>query len=451
MTEKIQIELTCNRQSFSFELCHRELDFGDAGRGEYFWMDGRSLRSSDRDNNLRNCIDFWWSRVEEAGEVDCRYNINNLVLAEAYPLVNKSRAMQKVFLDAHLKKDADRKVEDEDDVQGNSMRKIQRTYQLPEKERLRLTELVNGHDVRVIQNELKKLFLGEQPPNRERPAFTMASEAWIGNGAVAFRKGGRQGLRDYIQGDLNNIISQYRKGGIKEPVRLFLNMFSYECKASFYRCYANAWVFLLTKLEQEQGFNENTARFMRLWHHQNQPQEVRGGKVINFFYGQVLSLHPLSAIIMTDPGSLAVIGKWIGHSNYQQLSDENKVDTSQEYWDVILIILIAAHEYQQSHERCKNSRGQAETAQSAIVEQAEARKADLSIEEFLESYASKHAIFCEDCSGTLSYDSHKSVEPGNPSVVTYCCSQCQHRQTCDISEEAIREILYGDGEENSDN
>ncbi len=441
--KKFEIELTCNHQSFLFDLCHRELNFGNAGTGEYYWMDRRGLRGGGE--NLRSCINFWWACVEKARMDTNWYNQVNLVLAETYLLVNKSRAMQDVFLDAQLSKNADRKVEYELDNQGHSRRLTQRTFQLPEEEVKRLEELVNGRNIGEIQRELEQMFAGDRPPENERPAFDKSFQVWTNKGVDALLEKGRQGLDDYIQKDLGMHISKFRKGGskagINDRLRMFMNMFSYECKVAFYLCYASAWMSLLPELLRRKLVNRNAVRFMRLWHHQNQSQEIEDGKRIKFFHGQVLSLHPLSAIIMTDPSSLAVIGKWIGHPDYQRLKNENKVGDSQEYWNVVQTILVAAHEYKQSHERWNNARGQTEISLPAVVEQTSSGEPAPSFEEVFEAYASEHSIICKKCPAPLEYINHDPVAKGESSPVTYRCSRCQLPRTINVEYEALKESL----------
>ena len=451
MSNKSEIELSCNQESFSFDLYHRTLNFGTAGKGEYYWMDGRGLRRGSGGNNLRSCIDFSWSCVEEAEDSNDEYNQVNLVLAEAYSLVNTSRAMQNVFLDAQLHKNADRKIEYESDHKGRVKQHSTRTYQLPQEEKSHLQQIVQSRDIREIQREFETLFRGDQPPANERPAFVTAAQHWIGNGVVAFKKGGRQGLNYYIHGDLKKQITQFRKGGINERVRLFLNMFSYECKVAFYLCYANAWAFLLPKLKQQEEISENAIRFMQLWHNQNQPQEVEGGEILNVFSGQVLSLHPLSAVILTDPVSMVAIGNWIGHPDYQQLTAENNVGSSEEYWNIVLTILIAAHEYRGSHQRWNESRGQTEFANNKAVTLAKQGEKTFSETEAFESYVAENLIFCEKCSGILEYKNYAiEKEEDSPCIATYFCSQCQYPQIVEIQFEDFQKSLIRQNDETDD-
>jgi hypothetical protein len=68
-------------------------------------------------------------------------------------------------------------------------------------------------------------------------------------------------------------LKKLRKRGGQDRTRLFINMFSYECKVSFYLCYACAWLGLIPWLVANQGLDPMTERFLRFWHYQNQPTE----------------------------------------------------------------------------------------------------------------------------------------------------------------------------------
>ena len=417
------IELTKNSRSFTFELCHRNLDFGEGNHGEYYWMDGRHFRRSSGGQNLRACIDFWWACVEEAEDSEDVANQLNLVLAECYPLVNTSRAMQSVFLNAHLHIKADRKISLETGSQGKTEKIVERTYNLPDEEYSRIRSIVDSRNILEIQNELIRLFSGVQPSGKDLPKFQEALRHWTGNGIVAFRKGGMQLLHEYVDGDLKKQITKYRKGGVDENVRLFLNLFSYESKVAFYLCYANAWAFILPILEDEHGLNEQSIRFMKMWHHQNQPLLFEG-RIHQIFSGQVLSLHPLSALVLTDPSTLSVINKWVGHPDYQQLIDSNNEATSKEYWDVVLTILVAANEYKQSHQRWEESRINKEIISSPTVENATNTDRNHSVAKYLEAYVAEQGLFCQGCSGFLKYKDHEVNE--NLCPVIFQCQTCDN-------------------------
>lgn len=102
MIESLKVRLEYHERLFEFELCSRGIAFGSAGEHEYCWLDGRPFRKGERDLNFRSCVDMWWHAIEAAGETNLFDNLRHLVLAECYPLVARSKALQEVYTDAHL-------------------------------------------------------------------------------------------------------------------------------------------------------------------------------------------------------------------------------------------------------------------------------------------------------------------------------------------------------------
>lgn len=430
---KKTIEIPQNGNTFPFELCQRNLSFGEAGPGKYYWMDGRQFRKESGGSNFRSCVDFWWACAEQANESDDFDNQVNLVLAEIYTLINTSRAMQNVFLDAQLWKPKDESL-----PSNKSQQSGEKEHSLPAAEISRLRQIVDSRNVIEVQNELEQLFLGDQPEEHTRPQFNEEFQNWVLEPLKIFRNGGRQKLHDYIHGELKNKISKLRKRGNNSDARLFLNMFSYECKVAFYLCYASAWAFILPRLKQYDGLNELSVRFMRMWHHQNQSGEIEG-KIYHIFSGQVLSLHPLSAFVLNDSTALSVIGNWVGHPEYQHLIESNQVADSPEYWEVVLIILIAANEYKQSHQKWDESRGKNELVDTPKVEQNASITSDLSVAENIEDYLARRSIFCEECAGLLGY--HDPLATGNQGTVNLRCRSCGQKTNMKIDSVDFKKYL----------
>lgn len=380
------VELEYGNRRFAFELFFRELDFGPAGRAMYYWMDSRRFRAKHPGPNFRACVDFWWTDVEMAGAAEETDNQVDLIFAECYPLVSTARSLQDIYIDAQLHKMADRQISPTNE---NDRRRVQaeRTYSLPQDEVARLRRLAASRDVDCIRAELEGLFLGEIPPAHEMPAHKEAARAWIGNGLRAFHTGGRDGLRDYV-GEVGQWIEKYRKQGNQDRVRRFINRFGYECKVAFYVCHTSAWVGLVQKLVADGRLNVTGERFMRLWHHQNQSNDngdVPGG-ARDVFCRQVLSLHPLSAIVQTDSSHLATIGRWLAHPDYETLQRTQRVGTCSAYGDMVATILQAAHEYDHARRHWETTRGRATNTATSLIDHQERDDAPASISLLFQDY-----------------------------------------------------------------
>ena len=159
MPQPISVDFEHGEHRFAFQIHQRELLFGRAGKGQYYWMDGRQLRRGRGGPNFRPCVDLWWHAVQQHGAEREPDNEVSLVLAECYPLVNTARALQDIYIDAHLHRTADREyvIEDEEGVRRV---RSDRTYLLPEKECKRLRGVARSRDVNRIRGELEDLFLG---------------------------------------------------------------------------------------------------------------------------------------------------------------------------------------------------------------------------------------------------------------------------------------------------
>jgi len=445
MAGPLEISVEHAGQVFPFHLHRRMLLLGSAGEADYFWMDGRQFRQRGAGANFRSCVDLWWTAVQEvgaAGEID---NQVNLVLAETYPLISTSRAMQEAYLDAHLHKIADRTY---DVIVEKGRRRVEteRTFQLGDAERDRLVEIVRSRNLALIRDEMERLFLGKLPPRKEMPAFQEAARAWIGNGITAFRTAGRDGLRSYIASGLCEWIPRLRKRAGLKRVRTYLNMFSYECKVAFYLCHTSAWVGLLPQLVERHGLNEIGERFMRLWHNQNQPQETSDGQLVrDVFCGQVLSLHPLSAIVLTDPVHLTTIGNWIGHADCDRLHKNQEADAYPEYWEMVATILIAAHEYKHSHEQWKQSRTDHQLTDSETVSRQARDDGVVSAALMFEDYAASLRILCSACAGPLHYESHRlPTEDCSNTEVTFRCRACDEPNLISVSADDLADFNSAD-------
>lgn len=435
-TESIALQLNPQTQPITFQLCRRTLDFGLTEPVDYFWMNSSQFRTGSGGSNLKACIDWWWGLVESHDDAHDIYAQVNLVFAESYSLVNTSRAMQSVFRDAYLHHAADRMVEFENDHVRGRRRRNEFTRQLAQVTIDRLQSVVQEKSVLSVQQELETVLCANLPTGRERQRLTEAAQHWAGNGCIEFRRGGREGLRTFIQSDLQSHIRSFRNRGGNEEARRFLNVFSYEAKVTFYRCLANTWSYLIDELDRRFSLSPASIRFMRFWHNQKQPELLPDGTIINMFHGQVLSVHPLSAIVETSPEHLIRLGRWFGHPDYDALMQRDAVAQCEEYWDVVLTILVAAHQYRESQEHWESGRRNQRAAPQVESETVTDDERQTALEEFAEN----RQIRCRRCRGVLgSVVSTASEQNQGICRVTYRCNECQSQQEVEIAFDDFRQ------------
>jgi hypothetical protein len=443
MAAALHVDLEKGTRTFFFQLLHRTLDLGSTGSIQYYWMDSRQFRRRSLGPNYRSCVDSWWADVEHAGETHLLENRINLVLAEAFPLVNTARSLQDIYRDAHLHEQADREfLTDPDSGRPEASR---RTYSLPEDETRRLLALARGRDGALVRAELESLFLGTLPAPTELLPFQRALRAWVDNGIVAHQKGGRDALHSYLHTELRPWLNRFRRRGRDDRTRLFINMFSYECKVAFYLCYANAWIGLIPRLVHQHRLDPLSERFLRIWHHQNQPIEdpdAPTGGHRDVFCGQVLALHPLSGIILSEPDHRQAIGGWIGHPDFDALHQQGRIGTCPAYWDMVAAILIAAHEYAHSHRRWDATRRGREIGSPTGQPEPARDQATASFSLLFEDYVRAHSIACPQCQAPLSYARHQPPAAGDSEVrVVFHCRDRGHELTLAIHEDDLRDQL----------
>lgn len=436
MSRPLEVNVAHAGRSFAFEIHERELLFGRAGTGRYYWMDGRQLRRGSAGPNFRPCVDLWWHAVTEAGTDREPENEMTLMLAECYPLINTAKALQDVYVDAHLHHTADREYSFGGEGQIRQ-RRAERTYLLPEEDAARLRMIAATRNADQIRRELEGLFRGQLPADDEMPAYVEAAQAWIGNGIGALRREGREGLQRYTQ-TVDEWIRKYRRRGEIDRVRLFVNMFSYQCKVAFYHCYANAWVGILQSLKQAGKLDLLGERFMRLWQHQNRPAddaEVHR----DVFSGQIPALHPLSAVVLNSPEHLEVIGRCIGLPDYEGLTTSGKIIESREYWDLVATVLIAAHEYDRSRRRWEERREHPTHTSSNEVARQARDDATGSLRILFEDYAAARGRLCSECSGELRYvrQEPSGTAESPMAIVTFRCQSCGRETEIEVGHDDV--------------
>jgi hypothetical protein len=400
-------------RSFAFELCSRPIALGIAGPVAYFWMDSRRLRRGGGGPNFRPCVDLWWAAACAAGDGDSPPNQTALFFAECFPLVNAARTLQDVYLDAHLRPAAGREPADGAAAGGPAP-----AYSLPSDETERLRQLAHRGDTDAIRRELESLFGATDPYPDDRPTRAEALAVWVTQARLALRRDGHDGLRAFVTGVVKPWMDNLRRRGGRDRERAFLNRFAYEAKASFYLTYANAWVALIPRLRQERGLDAVGERLLRLWHHQNQPVRdpaAPTGWRPDVFHGQVLALHPLSGLMMSDPAHRQALGAWLTHPDHDGLVAGGRVHQCPAYRDVVAAILTAAHEYRHAHAReTKTRRGLRPGGGTGV-----------SVAEAFEAYAATRGLRCPGCDGPLAYDRHDPPAPEMDEVlVRLRCARC---------------------------
>jgi hypothetical protein len=238
------------------------------------------------------------------------------------------------------------------------------------------------------------------------------------------RQCGVDGLEQFLR-EVDHWLARYRKKGGQRRVRQFINLFAYACKTSFYRCFANVWIDLIPWLRLHRGLDDVSERFLRFWHMQTQPVELPGDEVIpNVFREQVLSLHPLSAVFMTDPALCAIAGRFFASDAHDRVFRDGDAADCPEYWDLLGAILSAAHQYSRAYDRQIANRGRPRTGglgpEAATVVTGEF--SDLGL---LTDFAASRGWRCPACRGPIRCTAfHPAADPEGPARAAFRCPPC---------------------------
>ena len=264
LRERVTAHINLRGTRFTFKLFTRRIPLGAYGTIDYFWMDVSQFRNLATDSssaNFRNCVAFWQTAMEVSNLWDDPAQQVNYILAQCYPLVCRSKGMQKIYRDAFL----------------NPEQTAYEPVGLPEEVRQRIQQVVEARDRYLLKQELDQVLGRFDPPAHVLPALQEAFHRWVGRGWWLMKQRGRDGLNEFLT-EVNTWLRRLRKKGGNLWVRRFLDMFAYESKVSFYTCFANAWVALVPWLKEHRGLDQLSERFLRLWHHQNQPIEIPPGR-----------------------------------------------------------------------------------------------------------------------------------------------------------------------------
>jgi hypothetical protein len=347
--------------------------------------------------------------MTSAGLGDDPAQIAVLLLATCYGLVARSNAAGRVYRDAHLAAGAT-------DPDGGG---------LPDPVRRRIRDVMKARDPLRTRAALDEL-LGWQEPTGDEAALTgMILDGILRHGVELVRRRGHEGLYEFLGRADAWFRARIRKGD-QGPTRGFLRRFAFECKVSFYLCYANAWIGLIPWLREHRGLDPTSERFLGFWHMQNRPVPGPDGRATpDAFRGHVLGLHPLSGFFMKDPALCAVAGRFFATDAYDEALTRGRAGACAAYWSLVGAILTAAALYRQALDgqdprRGRRARGSAATCPSAesAPERTEAR--------LLEDFAAHTGLRCTGCGGDLRFEGLTPPEGPTPTgvEVAFACRRC---------------------------
>jgi len=462
--------LALRGQEFPFILKRQVLELGKAGNVHYFYMLPSDLRGDDPTrevSNFRSCIGYWWAAMHEiAAETEWEQQ-RHFVMAICYGLVNRNKSLQDVYLDALPRPDS---------INNDLL-------SLPEEAQNRIRQVIDARNRLAVKQELDAVLSVFQPSREDKIGFEKAFQTWVDKGVNALRHDGDDGVVRWL-GEIDYWMHKYRKR-CPPRVRNFVNFFGYQAKVSFYTCYANFWSSLIPWLQENHALDELSARFLSLWHNQNQPIEIPRGRtprglwyptrrgmrlrvpprgnsawdkgiVVEFprigpevvedvFCGQILSLHPLTWYLAADPALREVVGRFLASGEYETVSRRQDTRDCPKYWEFVGAVLTAAHLYRIAHDDFENRRSVRQQGGDA-VEVVPKDEAPPPARSFLDAYFASHQIRCH-CGGAYEWiDLDPAPEEQKARQVPVRCAGCGHRTSITVTEDEIQTYLLGEGD-----
>lgn len=333
--------------SYSFEFCRKEARFGEV-IVDQFWLDKRLLygQRNSSPRNLHAIVDAFWSNCRRLNATDDRGSQESYLLAKLLPSV-RSNGSKKILLDSIIESSNASAAEDA------AIRELEECLRLSEIDELELEDFYTQTQAFLSPEENIPEAWDEYSEMKER-LLGVSCDTLRRDTAAAISAAEAEWDRWYRS------ISR-RKG--HEKTKQVLDVFSYEARAAFHRCYSSVWVELLPLLAARFEWSQETAVFHALWHLDLcMPSEI-DASLFHFFHGHIFGLHPAGATFSQTYRGGELIADAIRSNRvyamlHKLLSGEpvSRADIVPEFRRLLSGLLIAVCSYSNQHETKAESR-----------------------------------------------------------------------------------------------
>ena len=434
---EFDVLLTANGREFAFPLHSRVLDLGANIECTYYWIDQRLLKETRGNlsrNLCRRIVDHWEQVLFEVDASGAHSPSEGLVLAHVFRVLSRRKRMNQVFRDACLRPLPHRRRRQEE---------VRRT-DLPDHLLERIDIAVNLQDSDAVRRECALIFGWEPPSPQELTLLNQLYDRWIHRAVSLYRANPDTGIDQFVE-ELCAAEAYARRSSRTSPIsRKFFDLLMFETKVCFYECYAVLWQRLILWLRNNRELDPLSERFLRFWHNQNQSlrRSARDGDSTSFetdvFFGHILSLHPLSGLLMSTPHLWELTSQY-----FRQLSSARRTSprtaTSQRYWDFVRAILMAGHIYRLNDARnpfadVRESSGSClvESASTAVHSSESGYVCSVSLQESLARLARLTGLTCQQCRSQLT-NFHCTEIESDQATLTGHCATCNIASACALN------------------
>ena len=426
-SRQFEVTLTVGGQEFIFPLMSRVLELSSDVHITYYWIDQRLLRETN-DNPSRNLcrriVDFWELVQSEYNPSGVHSPSEGLVLARAFSGLSRRKRMHQVFRDASLRR--------------LGRNEVYRT-DLPEELRVRVDAAVSQQHSNAVRLEFARILSWEPSSPVELRALNLLYDEWIDRAVSLYNTNPDTGIHQFIDEFLITEARARRSSRTAPITRRFLDLVLFESKVCFYECYAVLWQMLIPWLCQNRNLDLVSEQFLRIWHNQNPSlrRRQRENDVTSFetdaFLGHVLSLHPLSGILMNTPELCALAALYFRNAGPEPVI-QNNVPPPTEYWDLVRAILLAGHMYRLNDVRSPATRSldspNLQFASPPSQTSSPSRNAE--IQESLARVAWRANLTCRLCHSELEQFRCTELDSSNRCQMTGYCNHCREDSTREV-------------------
>ena len=425
------VTLTVGGQEFIFPLMCRVLELTSDVHITYYWIDQRLLRGTNVDpsrNLCRRIVDFWELVQSEYNPFGAHSPSEGLVLARAFSGLSRRKRMHQRFRDASLRR--------------LGRNEVYRT-DLPEELRVRVDAAVGQHESDAVRVEFARILGWEPASPVELRTLNLLYDEWIDRALSLFNTNPETGIHQFINEFLITEARARRSSRTSSINRRFLDLVLFESKVCFYECYAVLWQMLIPWLRQNRNLDLVSEQFLRIWHNQNPSlrRRQRENDVTSFeadaFFGHVLSLHPLSGILMSTPELCAIAAPYFRNAGPAPVIQNNVLPPT-EYWDLVRAIILAGHIYRLNDVRSPATRNLDSTNLqfAAPLTRTSSPSRNAEMQESLARVARLANFACWLCHSELEQFRCTELDTSNRCHMTGHCNHCgeESTQELDISQ-----------------
>jgi hypothetical protein len=448
---QFDVRLTANKQVFTFPLHSRVLDLGSNVKITHYWIDQRLLKETpnNRSQNLcRRIVDHWEQVLFELDPSGAHSPSEELALAHLYRVLSRRKRMHQVFRDACLRP-LPRRRRGQEEV---------RRSDLPDHVLERINLAVNQQDNDAIRRECALIFDWEPSSPQELRFLNQLYDQWIHRAVSLYRDNPNTGIDQFVE-EFCAAETRGRRSSRTSPIsRRFFDLLMFETKVCFYQCYAVLWQRLIPWLQNNRGLDPVNEQFLRFWHNQNPSlrRSARQGDSTSFetdvFFGHVISLHPLSGLLMSTPHLWELTSKYFRDARSARLTPAQTA-ASTAYRDVVRAILMAGHIYRLNDTRnpyaaIRESSGSylVESASSATHGADMGAVPSISMQESLARLARLTGLACQQCRSQLT-NFHCTEIESNQATLTGLCATCNIASACELDVSEFNDRLLPPGQD----